>query len=115
MDGWQMVLLIVVATIVLLIAAIRGVLRGRRVPTKAKLAVAGAVLWLLSPLDILPDTLFPVGFLDDIAVLVAAVRYVLDQLEPAAPANPVQRRVRDRRAIDVQNWRIADDPDADGR
>jgi uncharacterized membrane protein YkvA (DUF1232 family) len=114
MDGWQMVLLIVVATVVLLVMAIRGVLRGRRVPTKAKLVVAGAILWLLSPLDILPDTLFPVGFLDDLAVLAAAV-YVLDQLEPADAASPVRRRVRDRRAIEVRDWRIADDPDADRR
>lgn len=115
MDGWQMVLLIVIATIVLMIVAIRGVLRGRRVPTKAKLAVAGAIVWLLSPVDILPDTLFPVGFLDDLAVLAAAVRYVLDQLEPAGQVDPVQRRVRDRRAIDAQDWRIADDPDSDRR
>ncbi|HSJ45665.1 MAG TPA: DUF1232 domain-containing protein [Euzebyales bacterium] len=110
MRGWVIAAVVAIATIVLLILGIRALLRGRRVPNKAKLAIAGAVLWLLSPIDPLPESLLgPLGLLDDVAVLVALVRYVLDQVQPPAAGEPVQRRVRDRRAIDATDWRLSDD------
>lgn len=110
MRGWVIAAVVAIGTIVLLVLGIGALLRGRRVPYKAKLAIAGAVLWLLSPIDPLPEALLgPVGLLDDVAVLVALVRYVLDQVQPPGAGEPVQRRVRDRRAIDAADWRLSDD------
>ncbi len=109
MRGWMMVAAIAAGTVLLLVLGTRALLRGRRVPPKAKLAIAGAIIWLLSPVDLLPD-LLPVGLLDDVAVLVAAVRYVLQQVDSA----PVEERVLQRRAIDVTDWRLPEDP-ADSR
>jgi len=110
MRGWVIAAVVIVGTVVLLVVGIRALLRGQRVPNRAKLAIAAAVLWLLSPLDPLPEALFgPVGLLDDVAVLVALVRYVLDQAQAPPAGEPVQRRVRDRRAIDAADWRLSDD------
>lgn len=112
MNNWQMIAVVVVVTIALLVVGIRALLRGRRVPAKAKLVLGAAILWLLSPLDLLPDVAFPAGLIDDIAVLAAAVRYLLDQAEPTGDGPAVRQRLRDRRAIDAVDWRISDDPSA---
>lgn len=110
MRGWMMVAGVAAGTVLLLVIGLRALLRGRRVPPKAKLAIAGAIVWLLSPVDVLPD-LLPVGLLDDLAVLVAAVRYVMQQIDDA---RPVEQRLPQRRVIDVTDWRLREDP-ADNR
>lgn len=52
-------------------------LRDDRVPTSAKLFVGGMVVYVMSPVDLLPEALFgPLGVVDD--VLLAA--YALDRL-----------------------------------
>jgi uncharacterized membrane protein YkvA (DUF1232 family) len=102
-----MVSVVAVGTVLLLVLGVRALLRGQRVPTRAKLAMAGAVVWLLSPLDLIPDVVPAVGVLDDVVVLIATVRYVLEHLQPA---EPLAQRLDRRRAIDVTDWRIPDDP-----
>ncbi|CAN5914513.1 hypothetical protein BH23ACT10_BH23ACT10_17000 [soil metagenome] len=107
MRGWVMVAVIGLGTLLLVVLGIRALLRGRSVPTKAKLAVAGAIVWLLSPIDVIPDFIPALGVLDDVAVLIATVRYVLEHLEPN---RPVEQRPDRHRTIDVSDWRISDDP-----
>jgi uncharacterized membrane protein YkvA (DUF1232 family) len=46
-----------------------------RVPRKVKLVVAFAGLWLLSPIDLIPEFLPVIGPLDDIVVIALALRY----------------------------------------
>jgi uncharacterized membrane protein YkvA (DUF1232 family) len=53
----------------------RRLLRDPRVPADVKLAVVVAVLWVLSPVDLLPEFLPVIGPLDDVVVVVLAVRY----------------------------------------
>ena len=46
-----------------------------RVPFKAKAAVVLAGLWVLSPVDLLPEFLPVIGPLDDVVVVALALRY----------------------------------------
>jgi uncharacterized membrane protein YkvA (DUF1232 family) len=46
-----------------------------RVPTSAKLAVVLAGLWVLSPIDLIPEFLPVIGPLDDVLVVALALRY----------------------------------------
>ncbi|HWD42342.1 MAG TPA: DUF1232 domain-containing protein [Actinomycetota bacterium] len=46
-----------------------------RVPWKAKAAVVLAGLWVLSPIDLLPEFLPVIGPLDDVVVVALALRY----------------------------------------
>jgi uncharacterized membrane protein YkvA (DUF1232 family) len=46
-----------------------------RVPRRAKLVVLLAGLWLLSPIDLLPEFLPVIGPLDDVLVIALALRY----------------------------------------
>jgi uncharacterized membrane protein YkvA (DUF1232 family) len=45
-----------------------------RVPLMSKAIPIGAVLYVLSPLDLIPDFLIGIGQLDDIGILIAAMR-----------------------------------------
>jgi uncharacterized membrane protein YkvA (DUF1232 family) len=46
-----------------------------RVPWQAKAAVVFAALWVLSPIDLLPEFLPVIGPLDDVVVVALALRY----------------------------------------
>ena len=51
-------------------------LRGNpAVPRRAKVALLIAILWVLSPIDLLPEFLPVIGPLDDIVVVALALRY----------------------------------------
>ena len=64
-----------------------------QVPARAKLAVLVAGLWLLSPIDLLPEFLPVIGPLDDVMVVALALRYAARSvprqvLLDAWPADP---------------------------
>ncbi len=64
----------------------------RRVPLRAKAVLIAAVLYILDPLDFLPELLFPVlGTLDDLAVFILAARWFIS----LCPPDVVQERVRE--------------------
>jgi uncharacterized membrane protein YkvA (DUF1232 family) len=49
--------------------------RDERVPRRAKVAVGFAALWVLSPIDLIPEFLPVIGPIDDIVVVALALRY----------------------------------------
>ena len=64
-----------------------------RVPRRAKLAVGFAGLWVLSPIDLIPEFLTVIGPLDDVVVVALALRYAArrvprEVLFEAWPAEP---------------------------
>ena len=58
--------------------------RDPRVPRRAKVAVAFAGLWVLSPIDLIPEFLPVIGPLDDVVVVALALRYAARQVPRAA-------------------------------
>lgn len=54
---------------------VRRLRRDPRVPRRAKLAVGFAGLWVLSPIDLIPEFLPVIGPLDDVVVVALALRY----------------------------------------
>jgi uncharacterized membrane protein YkvA (DUF1232 family) len=53
----------------------RALRRDPRVPRRAKVAVVLAGLWVLSPIDLIPEFLPVIGPLDDVVVVALALRY----------------------------------------
>jgi len=51
-------------------------------PTAPKLSIAGSLLYLVSPADVIPDAIPFIGQVDDIGVLLAALKYVYDYIGP---------------------------------
>ena len=54
-----------------------------RVPRRAKIAVGFALLWVLSPIDLIPEFLPVIGPLDDVGVVALAFRYAARQVPRA--------------------------------
>ena len=71
-----------------------------RVPKRVKVAVGFAGLWVLSPIDLIPEFLPVIGPLDDIVVVALALRYAARHIPPEAliEAWPAERRILDRLA-----------------
>jgi uncharacterized membrane protein YkvA (DUF1232 family) len=62
------------------VTTVRRLRRDPRVPPRAKVVVALAGLWLLSPIDLLPEFLPVIGPLDDVLVVALALRYAARQV-----------------------------------
>jgi uncharacterized membrane protein YkvA (DUF1232 family) len=62
------------------VTTVRRLRRDPRVPPRAKIVVALAGLWLLSPIDLLPEFLPVIGPLDDVLVVALALRYAARQV-----------------------------------
>ena len=75
------------------LTTVRRLRRHPDVPHRAKLVVALAGLWVLSPVDLIPEFLPVIGPLDDVVVVALALRYAgrrvpRDVLLEAWPGRP---------------------------
>jgi uncharacterized membrane protein YkvA (DUF1232 family) len=60
----------------------KGLLGDPRVPRHAKIALGIAVVWIASPIDLIPEFLPVIGPLDDAVVAALVLRYVLRRAGP---------------------------------
>ena len=58
----------------------RDLIRDRSAPIGPRLAVVGLLLWLLNPIDLIPEFIPVLGPLDDVVVAVLVLRYVRRKL-----------------------------------
>ena len=86
------------------VTTIRRLRKDDRVPRSAKIAIAFAGLWVLSPVDLIPEFLPVIGPLDDIVVVALAFRFAArrvphEAIYEAWPADPalLERLLRPRR------------------
>lgn len=77
------------------------------VPTRVKIAVAFAGLWVLSPIDLVPEFVPVIGPLDDILVVALALRYAARRTPPERllAAWPAERRILERLAPSIATLR----------
>ena len=57
------------------VTMIRRLRRAPEVPRSAKIAILIAMVWVISPIDLIPEFLPVIGPLDDVVVVVLALRY----------------------------------------
>lgn len=62
-------------------------LRHPMAPGWLKLATAGVVIYLVSPVDLLPDFVPFLGVVDDLVLVPLAIRFILSKLPPALRAD----------------------------
>jgi uncharacterized membrane protein YkvA (DUF1232 family) len=72
-------------------------LRHPAAPTWLKVGTGLIVLYVISPVDLLPDVLPVIGIVDDLVLVPLAIRFLLDRLPPAL-ADAVAARRPQRRA-----------------
>jgi uncharacterized membrane protein YkvA (DUF1232 family) len=80
------------------VTTIRRLRRDPRVPWRARVAVILAGLWVLSPIDLVPEFVPLLGPLDDVVVVALALRYAARQVPRSVlhEAWPADRRLLDR-------------------
>ncbi len=82
------------------VVALRRLYRDPRVPSRARVALWLALLWVISPIDLIPEFLPVIGPLDDILVVALALRYAV-RVSPRAAVEdawPGDRAVLERLA-----------------
>ncbi len=75
------------------VVALRALHKDPRVPRSAKVGLWIALLWVLSPVDLIPEFLPVIGPLDDILVVALALRHAVkvsprEAVEDAWPGDP---------------------------
>jgi uncharacterized membrane protein YkvA (DUF1232 family) len=65
-----------------LIRLFKDLAKDPRVPRRAKVVLGVAAIWLLSPIDLLPEFLPVIGPLDDAVVAALALRYLIRRAGP---------------------------------
>lgn len=65
-----------------LVALCRGLLRDPRVPIGSKLLVGVAIVWLVSPIDLVPEFIPVLGPLDDVVVVALVLRHLVKRAGP---------------------------------
>src|SRR3954467_14343583 len=80
------------------LTTVRRLRRHPAVPRRAKLAVGFAGLWVLSPIDLIPEFLPVIGPLDDVVVVALALRYAARSVprDVLLEAWPGDRRIIER-------------------
>lgn len=66
-----------------LLALFRGLLRDPRVPRSAKLWLGVAIVWIVSPIDLIPEFVPVAGPLDDAIVAALVLRHLLKRTSQA--------------------------------
>jgi uncharacterized membrane protein YkvA (DUF1232 family) len=65
-----------------LAALLRGLFRDQRVPRSSKALVAFAIVWVVSPIDLVPEFLPVIGPLDDVIVVALVLRHLVKRAGP---------------------------------
>jgi uncharacterized membrane protein YkvA (DUF1232 family) len=65
-----------------LVALSRGLLGDPRVPVGSKVLLGGALVWLLSPIDLVPEFIPVLGPLDDVIVVGLVLRHLVRRAGP---------------------------------
>jgi uncharacterized membrane protein YkvA (DUF1232 family) len=65
-----------------LVALTRGLLGDPRVPVGSKVLLGGALVWLASPIDLVPEFIPVLGPLDDVIVIGLVVRHLVRRAGP---------------------------------
>ena len=63
------------------IKAIPQLMRDKAVPKRKKLLIVIGIVYLLSPIDLIPPILFPIAWVDDLIVWAFIIWYLRDELD----------------------------------
>ena len=69
-----------VAVVPDLVRMLRDIVRDPAAPMDVRVALVGLLVWILSPIDLIPEFIPVLGPLDDVVVAIVALRYVRRRL-----------------------------------
>lgn len=94
------------------IKAIRHFMKDKEVPLRKKIIIAAGTLYLLTPIDLIPEPIFIFGALDDIVLWTFIIWYLKDELDKywneTDQVKP-EKKFRGKNIIDNVNFEVEDD------
>jgi len=63
-----------------IVRLLRAIITDRSAPLDVRIALVGLLIWIVSPIDLIPEFLPGIGPLDDVVVAVVAMRYTRRRL-----------------------------------
>ncbi|HWQ78244.1 MAG TPA: DUF1232 domain-containing protein [Anaerovoracaceae bacterium] len=96
------------------IKAIRYFLKDKSVPLRRKIIIAAGILYLLMPIDLIPEPIFIFGIVDDIILWTFIIWYFKSELDRYwIDTDPVRSRekFRDKNIIDDVNFEVKTEQD----
>ena len=63
-----------------LLRLVRSIIGDRSTPVDVRLVLVGAIAWIASPIDLIPEFIPVIGPLDDVVVAILAIRYAARRL-----------------------------------
>lgn len=113
LDALRVIAVILGVMVLIFLAVVGYVMWKYRIPPRGLVAIGGALIYLVSPIDVLPEALLgPIGLVDDAGVLAVAVMILLrlaraQQMLTDAGVDLTKRRTRSRQ---VTGSGLGDDP-----
>jgi uncharacterized membrane protein YkvA (DUF1232 family) len=77
------------------IIALYNYLKDDAVKWYRKLIVVSALLYFISPIDTIPDLAPLVGYLDDLGVIAATIKYIGSEIQPYYRNQPSKKKARE--------------------
>ncbi|MCX8056541.1 MAG: YkvA family protein [Ignavibacteria bacterium] len=74
------------------VIALYNYLKDNSVKWYRKLIVVSALLYFITPIDTIPDLAPLVGYLDDLGVIAAAIKYIGSEIKPYYRYQPTQKK-----------------------
>ncbi len=74
----------------------------KKAPWKSLVMVVAAILYFVSPIDLVPDFIFGIGYLDDIAIVSYVYKQIVKDLESFLAWERIQDEVNIDQAVAVQ-------------
>ena len=94
------------------IKAIRPFLKDKEVPLRKKIIIVAGIIYLLSPIDLIPAPILIFGFVDDIVIWSFIIWYFKDELDKYwmgdDSVKPAQK-FHGKNIIDDVNFKVEDD------
>tara|TARA_B100001123_G_C14907791_1_gene866503 strand:- start:244 stop:603 length:360 start_codon:yes stop_codon:yes gene_type:complete len=80
-----------------------------RVPIKYKILIPGALLYLMSPIDLIRDFIPILGYFDDILIILLAIMFFVGKASKKIIANSNDNKQKN--SVIVNDYKIIDDED----
>lgn len=113
LDALRVIAVVLGVMVVIFLAVVGYVMWKYRIPPRGLVAIGAALIYLVSPIDVLPEALLgPIGLVDDAGILAVAVAFVLklataQKMVSEAGVDLSKRRGRSR---GVTRGGLGDDP-----
>ncbi|WP_202931091.1 YkvA family protein [Aminipila terrae] len=91
------------------IKAIKFMMKDKSVPLRKKLLIVLGIIYLVSPIDLIPAVLFPIAWMDDLVVWIWILLHLKDELDKywvGEKAEDLSKKYKGKDIIDDATYKV---------